>query len=348
MPELPDVTLYVEAIRARLVGRRLAGVRVAKPFVVRTFDPPVGALRGEVLTSVERLGKRIVLALGGELFAAIHLMIAGRLRYLEPAAGATRRTSSARRASSPLGARGPGPGDGWPPLPGKLALLGLDFDAADAGNAGRATLVLTEAGSERRAALHVVRGRAALAALDAGGVEPLAVDRAGFAAALLRENHTLKRALTDPRLFAGIGNAYSDEILHRARLSPLAWTTRLGADEIERLHDATRHVLRTFTDRMRAELAARSAPGALPAWPDTVTAFRPDMAVHGRYREPCPDCGTRVQRIVRGKHEVDYCPRCQTGGKLLADRALSRLLRGDWPKTLEELDEHMRVRAAPA
>ncbi|MBI4951288.1 MAG: formamidopyrimidine-DNA glycosylase [Myxococcales bacterium] len=350
MPELPDVTLYVEAIRARLLGRRLAGVRVAKPFVVRTFDPPVAALRGAVLTGVERLGKRIVLALGGELFAAIHLMIAGRLRYLEPSAGAQprrARASSARRAPSPLGAPGR-PGDGWPPLPGKLALLGLDFDAAEDGTAGRATLVLTEAGSERRAALHVVRGRTALAALDAGGVEPLAVDSAGFAAALARENHTLKRALTDPRLFAGIGNAYSDEILHRARLSPLAWTSRLGAAEIERLFDATRHVLTLFTDRMRAELAARAAPGAPPAWPDTVTAFRPDMAVHGRYREPCPDCGAPVQRIVRGKHEVDYCPRCQTGGKLLADRALSRLLRGDWPKTLEELDEHMRLRVAPA
>jgi formamidopyrimidine-DNA glycosylase len=260
---------------------------------------------------VSRLGKRIVLALEGELFLVIHLMIAGRLRW------------------AVLGA---GP-------PGKVGLAAFDFVEADGGLAGMAggTLLLTEAGSKRRASLHVVQGAAALAAFDRGGLEPLAAGRAAFEAALRRENHTLKRALTDPRLFSGIGNAYSDEILHRARLSPLQTTARLDAGQAARLHAATVAVLDEWTARLRAEAEAQAAAGQL--LPQKVTAFRPGMAVHGRFGQPCPVCGAPVQRIVYAENECNYCARCQTGGKLLADRVLSRLLKDDWPRSLDELEE---------
>ncbi|HVP66284.1 MAG TPA: DNA-formamidopyrimidine glycosylase family protein [Anaeromyxobacteraceae bacterium] len=294
MPELPDVEVYVEALRARVDGEPLERVRVKAPFLVRTADPPLPMAFGRVVRAVTRQGKRIVLALDGDLFLSLHLMIAGRLHWKEPGAA----------------------------LLGRAALAAFDFP--------RGTLTLTEAGTKRRAALHLVAGRTALAALDRGGIEPLTAGRDAFRDALLRENHTLKRALTDPRLFAGIGNAYSDEILHRARLSPVALSRRLGDDEVDRLRNATRLVLSEWTERLRA-----AAGGGFP---EGVTAFREGMAVHGRHRRPCPDCGAPVQRIARADNETNYCPRCQTGGRILSDRSLARLLKEDWPRTVEEME----------
>jgi formamidopyrimidine-DNA glycosylase len=294
MPELPDVEVYVEHLRARVVGTRLEGVRLASPFLLRSVTPPLGAAAGRRVTGVRRLGKRIVFELEGGLFLVLHLMIAGRLHWFDA----------------------PRPPKGRP-----LATFAFE----------RGTLTLTEAGTKHRAALHVVRGEVALRALDPGGLELDAASPAEFADRLRAGDHTLKRALTDPHVFSGVGNAYSDEILHRARLSPLRRTSQLGDDEVARLFDAARAVLREWTDRLRA--------AAGDAFPEGVTAFRDGMAVHGRYRQPCPACGAPVQRIRYAEHETNYCARCQTGGRLLADRGLSRLLRGDWPRTLEELEE---------
>jgi formamidopyrimidine-DNA glycosylase len=294
VPELPDIEVYVEAIAARTVGRTLERIRIASPFLLRSADPPIAEGEGRRVLAVRRLGKRIVLALEGDLFLALHLMIAGRLHWRE------------------RGAK----------LPGRVGLAALDF--ADG------TLVLTEAGTKRRAALHLLRGDAALLALDRGGLEPLRADAGAFRAVLRRENHTLKRALTDPGLFSGIGNAYSDEILHRARLSPVKLTSRLTDEEAERLRQATVEVLEEWTARLRREAGG--------GFPEGVTAFREGMAVHGRHRQPCPVCGTAVQRIVRAENEVNYCPRCQTGGQVLSDRSLARLLKRDWPRTIEELE----------
>jgi formamidopyrimidine-DNA glycosylase len=296
VPELPDLEVYVEAVRARVAGEPLLGVRLGSPFLLRSADPPLDTASGRRVLSVRRLGKRIVLALEEDLFLALHLMIAGRLHWKEPGAK----------------------------LPGRVGLAAFDFPAG--------ALVLTEAGTKRRAALHLVRGAAALAALDKGGIEPLEADLATFRERLTRERHTLKRALTDPGLFAGIGNAYSDEILHRARLSPVKLTSRLGEEEIARLHEATRAVLAEWTGRLRAEAGGR--------FPEGVTAFREEMAVHGRHRKPCPVCGTLVQRIVRAENEVNYCPRCQTEGQILSDRSLARLLKEDWPRTIDELERN--------
>jgi formamidopyrimidine-DNA glycosylase len=295
MPELPDLTVYVEHLERRLAGASLLGARVRGPNLLRTAVPPLGAAAGRRVLGVRRLGKRIVLGLEGELALVLHLMIAGRLHWKPP------------------GTR----------LAGRIGLAALDFTTG--------TLLLTEAGTRQRAALHLVEGAAALHALDPGGLEPLEADLAAFRATLLREDHTLKRALTDPRLFSGIGNAYSDEILHRARLSPLQRTSRLGDGEIARLFEATRATLAEWTARLRRESGE--------AFPEKVTAFREGMAVHGRWRRPCPDCGAPVQRIVYAENETNYCARCQTGGRLLADRSLSRLLKDDWPRTIEELEE---------
>ncbi len=297
MPELPDIVVYVEALERCILGQPLERVRLASPFVLRSVDPPLAEAEGRRVAAIRRLGKRIVLALEGELFVVIHLMIAGRLRWR--AAGAK--------------------------APGRIGLAAFDFP--------NGTLILTEAGSKRRASLHLLRGEAALAALDRGGLEPLDASAAEFRARLVSESHTLKRALTDPRLFSGIGNAYSDEILHRARLSPVALTRRLDEEAIARLHDATRAVLGEWTERLRGEVG--------DGFPEYVTAFREGMAVHGRFREPCPVCGTPVQRIRYAENETDYCPKCQTGGRLLADRGLSRLLREDWPRSLEEMEERL-------
>jgi formamidopyrimidine-DNA glycosylase len=295
MPELPDVTVYLEALAARLPGARLERIRLANPFVLRSVDPAPAELAGRVVTGFRRLGKRIVIALDGELFVLIHLMIAGRLHWKE------------------VGAK----------LPGKIGLAALDFSTG--------TVTLTEAGSKRRAAIHLVRGEAALAAHDPGGLELGDADAATFRAAITRESHTLKRTLTDPRILSGIGNAYSDEILHRARLSPVRMTRQLSEEETTRLFEAAKATLADWIERLR-----RDAGGGFP---EGVTAFRPDMAVHGRYGRPCPDCGAPVQRIVHAENETNYCARCQTAGRLLADRALSRLLRQDWPRTLEEMEE---------
>jgi formamidopyrimidine-DNA glycosylase len=292
MPELPDVTVYCEALAARVQGHVLARIDIAHPFLLRTAVPPLSAVEGRRVAAVRRLGKRIAIALEGDLFVVIHLMIAGRLRWLAP-------------------------GD---KPPARITLAVLHFDS------GRC--VLTEAGTRRRASLHVVEGEAALAALRPPGVEVEDLDEATFAARLTAENHTLKRALTDPRLFSGIGNAYSDEILHRAQLSPIAHTRKLAPDEIARLHRATREVLAEWTARLRAQAGG--------GFPGKVTAFRPEMAVHGRYGQPCPVCGAPVQRIVYAENECNYGARCQTGGKVLADRALSRLLHESWPRSLDE------------
>ena len=292
MPELPDVTLYVEALAARVKGQALLGVRVASPFVVRTFDPPLSAAAGKRVLEVRRLGKRIVFELSEGLFLVIHLMISGRFKWLDPGAK----------------------------IPGKLGLAAFDF--------GNGTLVLTEAASKKRASIHLARS---LDEFRRGGVEPLEVSFEQFDQALRSENHTLKRSLTDPRLFSGIGNAYSDEILHRAKLSPAQLTQKLPAEEARRLYEATREVLVEWTDRLRAEAGGK--------FPEKVTAFRKEMAVHGKFKEPCPVCGTAVQRIAYADNETNYCPRCQTGGKLLSDRSLARLLHDDWPRTIEELEE---------
>ncbi len=296
MPELPDVTVYVERVADRIVGHTLERVRLASPFLLRSVDPPLGDTFGRHVVDVERLGKRIVFVLEDELFLVLHLMVAGRLRW-QPAPGAK--------------------------IPGKVGLAAFDFSSG--------TLILTEASSKKRASLHVVRGRAALAEHDRGGIEPLTATRHEFVAAVRRENHTLKRTLTDPRIFSGIGNAYSDEILHRAQLSPVALSQRLDDEQLGRLYEATQALLSEWTDRLRKESVAK--------FPENVTAFRPEFAVHGKYREPCPVCGKPVQRIRYAENETNYCAVCQTGGKLLADRALSRLLHGDWPRSLDEMDE---------
>jgi len=295
VPELPDVAVYIEALTERIAGRRLERVLVRNPFVLRSVDPPLERVHGAVVRSLRRVGKRIVLVFDAEVFLVIHLMIAGRLRWREP---------------------GEKPGVGP-----KLVLAVFEFE--------HGTLLFTEAGSKRRASMQVVKGEAALRALDRGGVEPLDVTRDEFREAVIRENHTLKRTLTDPRLFSGIGNAYSDEILHAARLSPLKLSRALNDEEIDRLYNATRTTLVDWTARLRAEAGER--------FPDKVTAFRDGMAVHGRFKEPCPVCGTPVQRIVYADNECNYCARCQTGGRLLADRSLSRLLKDDWPRSIDDL-----------
>jgi formamidopyrimidine-DNA glycosylase len=297
VPELPDIEAYVEALSERAVGEPLLGVRLASPFLLRTADPPLREVDGRKVLAVRRLGKRIVLELERELFLVIHLMIAGRLHWIER--------------------------DGK--KPGRTGTTLAAFELP------KGTLTLTEAGSKRRAALHLVRGAAGLAALARGGIEPLEADLATFAGALRRENHTLKRALTDPDLFSGIGNAYSDEILHRARLSPVKLTQRLGDEEVARLYEATREVLGQWLAKLRAERAG--------GFPEKVTAFRGDFAVHGRYRQPCPACGAPIQRIAHADNETNYCPRCQTAGQILSDRSLARLLKQDWPRTLEELEQ---------
>ena len=295
MPELPDITVYIDALERRVCGHVLENVRLASPFLLRSFDPPISAAFGKRVNAMRRLGKRIVFCLDDELFLVLHLMIAGRLRWLEKGAS----------------------------IIGKIGLGALDFSSG--------TLLITEASTTKRASLHLVRGEAALAEHTRGGLEVLTATRNDFAAALRLENHTLKRALTDPRLFSGIGNAYSDEILHRAKMSPTKRTNTLTPTEATRLFEATQATLQDWIDALRKETG--------DGFPKDVTAFRPGMAVHGRYGKPCPVCGTPVQRIVYAENESNYCPKCQTGGKLLADRALSRLLRGDWPKSLEELDE---------
>ena len=302
MPELPDVTVYVEALRERVVGADLQRIRFATPFILRSVEPSVDDVVGRTVTEVRRLGKRIVLALVGERFVVIHLMIAGRLHW--KAAGAK--------------------------VPGKIGMAAFDFSTG--------TLVMTEAGTKRRAAIHLVRGEAALAEHDPGGLEPLTAGFDEFRAALTARSHTLKRALTDPTIFSGIGNAYGDEILHRARLSPVTLTRALSPEDTQRLFEATRATLTDWIERLRREAGGD--------FPEGVTAFRPDMAVHGRFRLPCPDCGAPVQRIVYAENETNYCPRCQTGDRLLADRGLSRLLKKDWPRTLDELERHVAARRA--
>lgn len=293
MPEMPDLEVYVERARALIAGKPLRRLRLLNPFLLRTALPPIGDAEGRVVSGVERLAKRVVIALEGERFLVLHLMIAGRLRWLKP------------------GAR----------PPARITLACFEFE--------HGTLAFTEAGTTRRASLHYVQGQAALAALDPGGLDVMQIDLPAFAARLARENHTLKRTLTDPHLFSAIGNAYSDEILHRARLSPLALSQRLPAEQVQVLYDAARAVLAEWTARLREEA------GAAGGWPEKVTAFHPQMAVHGRFGQPCPVCGTPVQRIVYAENEANYCARCQTGGRLLADRALSRLLKASWPKTVD-------------
>jgi formamidopyrimidine-DNA glycosylase len=300
VPELPDVELYLHALRSRIVGQRLNRARIASPFLLRTVDPPLQDVEGRVVHDVSRLGKRIVWHLDDDVFVVIHLMIAGRFRWKPPGA----------------------------PIPGKVGLAAFEFE--------NGTLLLTEAGPKRRASMHLARGRAALAALDPGGIDVLTSTVDGFGAALTRENHTLKRALTDPRLLSGIGNAYSDEILYAARLSPMLLTSRLDREAIARLHEAAIEVLTRWRDALIAETG--------DAFPEKVTAFREGMAAHGRFGKPCLACGTPIQRIRYAANEANYCPTCQTGGKLLADRSLSRLLREDWPRSLEEMEQHMRER----
>jgi formamidopyrimidine-DNA glycosylase len=299
MPELPDITVYVEAIAERAEGARLERVRVAKPFLLRTTDPPLTAVEGHVLTAVERLGKRIALGFDNDVYLVLHLMIAGRLKWR----------------------------DKQVKIPGGIGLAALDFETG--------ALIVTEASKKHRASLHVVRGDD-LTDFCPSGIEPLECDARDFAAAFRRENRTLKRALTDQRILSGIGNAYSDEILHRARLSPMQLTSRLDDGEVARLHQATVDVLGEWLDRLRAEARER--------FPEKVTAFRDEMAVHGRFREPCPDCGSPVQRIRYADNECNYCAKCQNQGRLLADRSLSKLLKKDWPKTLEELEARRRPR----
>jgi formamidopyrimidine-DNA glycosylase len=299
MPELPDVTVYIEALGARIAGARFERARLATPFLLRSVDPPLSAASGRRVIALRRLGKRIVIGLEDDLFLVLHLMIAGRLHWRKP-------------------------GD---KVPGRIGLAAFDFSSG--------TLTLTEAGTKRRAALHLVRGEAGLREHDPGGLEVLEADRETFRAALSRENHTLKRSLTDPGIFSGIGNAYSDEILHRAKLSPVKQSRQLSAEETARLFESTRATLLDWCERLRVEAGGN--------FPEGVTAFREGMAVHGRYGKPCPMCGAPVQRIVFADNETNYCAVCQTGGRLLADRALSRLLKQDWPRTLEELEERRQA-----
>ena len=294
MPELPDIVVYIEALEPRILGHTLKGVHIGGPFLLRTADPPIELTHGRKVRALRRIGKRIAIGLDNDLWLVLHLMIAGRLHWRE-------------RSRKPDGRR---------------TLAAFEFDSG--------TLLLTEAGSQKRAALHVAAGENGLASLDAGGIDALAAPLDRFAAALTSANHTLKRALTDPRLFSGIGNAYSDEILHLARLSPVTLTQRLTPEEISRLHAAARETILEWIGRLRADCAGQ--------FPEKVTAFREGMAVHGRFGQPCPRCGAKIQRIRYASNETNYCVRCQTGGKLLADRALSRLLRQDWPRTLEELE----------
>jgi formamidopyrimidine-DNA glycosylase len=298
VPELPDVELYLHALRPRVLGHSVERARVASPFFVRTYDPPLSALEGRMVMSLARMGKRLVFGFDDDLFAVVHLMIAGRLRWL---------------------ARGA-------PIPAKLGLAAFDF--------AHGTLLFTEAGTRKQASLHVVRGAASVEAMDPGGADVFAMTPEAFAVALTAENHTLKRVLTDPRVFSGIGNAYSDEILHAARLSPAKLTRSLTPEETAQLLAATRDVLAAWTARLQEETG--------DSFPEKVTAFRREMAVHGKYGQPCPRCGSPVQRIVYARNESNYCAACQTGGRLLADRALSRLLREDWPKTLDALEQAKR------
>jgi formamidopyrimidine-DNA glycosylase len=298
VPELPDVELYLAALRPRVQGRTDERVRVASPFFVRSYDPPIAALEGTRIESLSRLGKRLVFICDRDLFVVVHLMIAGRLRWKDRGAA----------------------------IPAKLGLAAFDFE--------HGTLLFTEAGSRKRASLHLVRGSAALAAMDPGGADVFSMSRDDFASALRSGNHTLKRMLTDPHVFSGIGNAYSDEILHAAQLSPIKLTRSMSDEEVTRLYELTRSVLAEWTRRLKEAEGER--------FPEKVTAFRDGMAVHGRYGKPCPRCGAPVQRIVYARNEANYCAPCQTGGRLLADRALSRLLREDWPKTLEALEQSKR------
>ncbi len=298
MPELPDITVYLEALEARILGQTLERVLIGGPFLLRTADPPVAAAFGHKVANLRRIGKRIAIGLDNDVWLVLHLMIAGRLHWSEK-----RKTPDGRRT-----------------------LAAFDFD--------NGTLTLTEAGSQKRASLHVVAGEASLQELDPGGIDPLHSSLKEFAAALQSSNHTLKRSLTDPRIFSGIGNSYSDEILHRAQLSPILLTQKMNPEQIARLRDATRDSLIDWTNRLRADAAGK--------FPEKVTAFRGGMAVHGRYGLPCPRCGSKIQRIRYASNETNYCATCQTGGKLLADRALSRLLREDWPRTLEEMEDRTR------
>jgi len=293
MPELPDITVYVEALEARIVGQPLAELRIDSPFLLRTVEPPLTSVAGKRVVGVRRMAKRIVLSLEDDLRIVLHLMIAGRLHWLT------------------LTKRVP-----------RNIIAAFEF--------GNGTLTLTEAGTKKRASLHLVRGDASLAAFERGGLDPLTCSAAAFATRARSENHTIKRTLTDQRMFNGIGNAYSDEILHRARLSPVKLTSRLADDEYARLHDSTAAVLSEWVERLRAQAGG--------GFPEKVTAFRPEMAVHGKYGQACPECGTEVQRIRYADNETNYCPRCQTEGRLLADRGLSRLLKSDWPKRIEELE----------
>ena len=296
VPELPDIVVYIEALERSVLVETLRKLRVRAPQLLRTYDPPMSAVEGEVVRSLRRVGKRIVFEFDDELFLIIHLMVAGRLAWAKPGAA----------------------------VPKKVGLAGLDFDEG--------TLLLREAATKKRAGMWIVSGEESLAEHDRGGIEPLDIDPGAFTAALTRENRTLKRALTDPRILSGIGNAYSDEILHAAQLSPVKRTRQLGDDEVARLYQATRQMLLEWTQRLRDDVG--------DGFPDQgVTAFRSDMAVHGKYGQTCPVCGSKVQRIVYASNETNYCATCQTGGKLLADRSLSRLLKDDWPKTLEELEE---------
>ncbi len=297
MPELPDITVYIECLERRIKGKTLNRVRLLSPFLLRSVEPSVNAAFGRTVTELRRLGKRIVIALDQDLFLVLHLMIAGRLHW---------KKSGAKP-------------------PAKIGLAAFDFSTG--------TLVLTEAGTKRRASLYLIHGEQGLAAHNPRGLEVLDADLNAFSAALRLENHTVKRSLTDPRIFSGIGNSYSDEILHRARLSPLALTHRMSDSEIKRLYDSARQSLTEWTDRLRCETG--------DGFPEKVTAFRPGMAVHGRFGQPCPDCGTAVQRVVYAENETNYCPRCQTSGKVLADRSLSRLLKDDWPRSIEELEERV-------
>jgi formamidopyrimidine-DNA glycosylase len=301
LPEIPDIEAYLAALTTRIEGSELQRIRLASPFLLRSVNPPLAAVNGRQVESLERLGKRLVFVLEDNLFLVLHLMVAGRLRWATP--GAT--------------------------VPKRSGLAAFDFASG--------SLVLTEAGSKKRASLFLVEGRPALQEHDPGGLEVLEADLESFAAAIQRENHTLKRTLTDPHILSGIGNAYSDEILHHARFSPFQQTVHLTADEIARLYRSTREVLSLWIERLRNETGEN--------FPSKVTAFRPDMAVHGRYGLPCPECGTAVQRIIYATNEANYCPRCQTEGRLLADRVLSRLLKNDWPRTLEELEERPSGRA---